>query len=206
MISFLVTTKNEGNYVNQLLQQLVTIISSEDEIVILDDYSDDELTLHILSEFSESYRNVNIFKHNLNKNFAEHKNFGKEKCSQFWIFQIDADELLSDYLANNIHTLLEYNQDIDLFLVPRINIVDGLTQDDVLKWNWRLNENGFVNFPDFQMRLFKNLSNIKWVNKVHERIEGFEKYAQLPAEENWSLIHHKHIERQRRQNEFYQTI
>lgn len=203
MISFVVTTKNEGQYIETLLSQLNSIKAENDEIIVVDDYSDDLDTINILDKWSHY---VKLYKHNLNNDFASHKNFAISKATQPWIFQIDADETLSDHLAQNLHTLLEYNSLIDLFLVPRINIVEGLTENDIAKWNWRVNAKNHVMWPDYQTRIFRRTADIKWVNKVHERIVGYQTVAQLPAEEDWALIHIKDIARQRKQNEFYARI
>jgi hypothetical protein len=53
-----------------------------------------------------------------------------------------------------------------------------------------------ANFPDFQFRLFKNTPNIRFKNKLHEKIEGYKEYSFLPAEEEWALYHDKTIETQ----------
>lgn len=204
MISYLVTTKNEGKCIETLLSQILNYMSDEDEIVIIDDNSTDQTTLNIL-ESAKSDR-VRVFKHDLNKDFASHKNFGKEQCNNKWIFQLDADETVSDYLMRNIHTLLEYNEEIELLAVPRVNIVNGLTQEDVNKWRWRVNEMGWVMWPDFQTRIFQNKPEIKWKNKVHEVITGHKTFTTLPEEKEWALYHIKDIERQRAQNALYDTI
>ena len=91
--------------------------------------------------------------------------------------------------------------------MPRVNIVNGLTQEDVIQWHWKLNEQGWVNWPDSQHRIFRNKPEIKWVNKVHEKIVGWRTYAELPSEDDsYALYHIKDIDRQRAQNEFYSTI
>jgi hypothetical protein len=149
---------------------------------------------------------IKKYEHNLNKNFAEHKNFGLSKCSKEWIFQIDADELLGPYLKSNLHDLLRSNSHVDLLVIPRVNIVKGITNEDIKNWNWSLNEKGYIQWPDYQTRLFKNKASIKWIGSVHERVEGFENYSVLPPDENWALIHTKDIDRQRKQNELYKTI
>jgi len=204
MISYLVTTKNEGKCIETLLSQILKYMSNEDEIVIIDDNSTDQTTLNILESVKSD--RVRIFKHDLNKDFASHKNFGKEQCNNKWIFQLDADETVSDYLMRNIHTLLEYNEEIELLAVPRVNIVNGLTQEDVNKWRWRVNEMGWVMWPDFQTRIFQNKPEIKWKNKVHEVITGHKTFTTLPEEKEWALYHIKDIERQRAQNALYDTI
>jgi len=204
MISYLVTTHNEGKCIETLLFQILEYMSDDDEIVIVDDNSTDKLTLNILESVKSD--KVRIFKHDLNKDFASHKNFGKEQCHNKWIFQLDADETVSEYLLKNIHTLLEYNNEIELLAVPRVNIVNGLTQEDVQKWRWRVNEMGWVMWPDFQTRIFQNKPEIKWKNKVHEVITGHKTFTTLPEEKEWALYHIKDIDRQRKQNALYETI
>jgi hypothetical protein len=61
-------------------------------------------------------------------------------------------------------------------------------------------------FPDYQTRLFRNTPEIRWQNKVHERIVGHKQMAPLPDEEEWAIYHVKDIARQRAQNEFYSTL
>lgn len=205
-ISFAITTHNEGQYIQDLLDQLVPYCEkSGDEIVIVDDNSTDPFTVNILEGYERS-GSIKLFNRALNGNFAEHKNFVSEQCSGDYIFQIDADEKLHPNLLEYLHDIVENNTEIDLFLIPRVNVVTGLTDDDIRRWGWRVNEHGWVMFPDFQTRLFKNHVDIHWEGKVHERIVGFKTVAPLPEEEEWSIYHIKDIERQRKQNDFYSTI
>ena len=206
MISFLITVKNEEEYIPRLIEQLVSVVDDGDEIIFLSDFSDYP-TLSLLENFRDnSNLSVEIYSHNLNNDFASHKNYGIEQCRCEWIVQLDADELMSHGLANNLHTLLEYNDDTELFLVPRVNIVEGLTQEDVNRWGWQVNDQGWVMWPDYQTRIFKNNEEIRWEGEVHERITGFQSYAPLPEEEDWALYHLKDILRQREQNDLYETI
>jgi hypothetical protein len=93
-----------------------------------------------------------------------------------------------------------------MFLVPRVNTVEGLTPEHIAKWGWNVSDKGWVNFPDYQTRIYKNIPEIKWEGKVHERIIGTKTFSPLPAEEVWSLYHPKEITRQEKQNNFYETI
>jgi hypothetical protein len=122
------------------------------------------------------------------------------------VFQIDADELPHEDLIKNLKPLLQENPTTDLFLVPRINTVDGLTQEHIQKWRWKVDWNGWVNFPDYQTRIVQNNPKIKWISKVHEVLVGHSKYALLPKEEEWCLYHHKHIDKQEHQNKFYNNL
>jgi len=207
-VSFAVTTHNEGECIERLLSQLEEHIEEcefEDEIVILDDFSDDSDTVSIL----ESYSNlpyVQLHRRALERDFGAHKSYLNTLCSGDYIFQIDADELLEPRLLENLHSILEANPTVDLFFIPRINTVDGLTDDHIRAWGWQVTDNGWVMWPDYQTRLYRNDSEIMWLGRVHERIQGFDTFAQLPAEEAFCILHHKHIEKQEEQNAFYSEI
>jgi glycosyltransferase involved in cell wall biosynthesis len=204
-ISYAILTHNEGAYIEKLLSFLSSKKRDEDEIVVVDDYSTDELTKAILEEH-EAMGNIRLIKNELKNNFARQKNFLTTQCKGDYIFQIDADEMLSEGLIENLPDILESNPDNEVYLVPRINTVDGLTQEHVAKWGWNVDMNGFINFPDYQWRIYKNDSKIVWINKVHERLSGFKTYAALPEYIEYCLLHHKTIDRQETQNKFYDTI
>jgi glycosyltransferase involved in cell wall biosynthesis len=139
--------------------------------------------------------------------FADWKNKLTSFCKGDYIFQIDADEYPNELLINHLPDLLELNPDNDVYLVPRVNTVDGLTQEHIDKWGWRVMANGWINWPDYQWRIWKNNAEIKWINKVHERLDGFKTYAQLPADtEALALYHPKTIDRQIKQNAYYDTL
>jgi len=208
-ISFGITTHNEGASLGELLEQLVTFIedtNTDDEIVILDDYSDDEETVNILSKYEGEYPFISIHYRALERDFGAQKTHLNSLCEGDYIFQIDADELVSQDLLENLHEIIEGNPTIDLFWIPRINTVDGLTDEHIEMWNWKVNEHGWVLFPDYQSRIYRNSPEIIWVGKVHERIDGIEKYGHLPPEPEYCLLHHKEISRQEKQNEFYSSI
>lgn len=141
----------------------------------------------------------------LNKDFAAYKNELIKHCSGEYIFQIDADELPSVDLLCTLPSILESNPDVDVYLVPRINTVSGITEEHIQKWRWSV-EGDRINFPDYQWRIYKNIPSIKWINKVHERLQGYNSYAFLPPEDEYCLLHPKTIEKQEKQNQFYNTL
>jgi hypothetical protein len=120
--------------------------------------------------------------------------------------QIDADEFPHKSLLTALPAILESNPDNEVYLVPRVNTVEGLTEEHIAKWRWNVDNKGWVNYPDYQWRIWKNKPEIKWVNKVHEVLDGYKTYAPLPAEEELSLYHPKGIERQEKQNAYYETL
>lgn len=201
-ISFAITAHNEHEELDRLLNQLDSSIRDVDEVVIQVDSTVTNQVLDVISK----YPAFSLHQFPLKGDFASFKNNLKSKCTGAWIFQIDADEYLHPALLENLPEILATNPTTDLFLLPRINTVEGLTQEHIQKWRWHVNDNGWVNYPDYQTRILQNHPKIKWVNKVHEVITGHSTYAMLPATEEYSLLHPKHITRQEAQNSYYSTL
>ena len=208
-ISFAITAYNEHEELKVLLNQLEQIAKSEDEIVIQLDSKATPEVLSLVDQFITKDFDFTVKKciFDLNNHFADFKNNLKSYCTKDWVFQIDADETLSETFSRVIHEVLDANDGIDLIAVPRVNIVKGLEQSDIIQWHWQVNSQGWVNWPDPQHRIFRNKPEVKWVNKVHEKIVGWKTYAELPSEDDsYALYHIKDIDRQRQQNEFYSKI
>ena len=203
-ISYSILTHNETNSLEKLLRFLVKWKDEGDEIIILDDFSDNQKTKELL-DFYVSAHDIVFEQRNLLGDFAGQKNYLKSMCSGDYSFNIDSDEMISRWFIKNVHDILDENP-IDLIYLPRINTVDGLTEQHVQQWGWSVNEEGWVNFPDWQGRIFKNRPNIKWERPVHEMIIGFQTYAHLPTEKPFCMLHYKRIEKQEQQNQKYAGI
>ena len=208
-IIFSITAYNEHEELQVLLSQLEQIAKPDDEIVIQLDSKATPEVLSLVDQFINKDFTFTVKKcvFDLNNHFADFKNNLKSYCTKDWVFQIDADETLSETFSRVIHEVLDANDGIDLIAVPRVNIVKGLEQNDIIQWHWQVNSQGWVNWPDPQHRIFRNKPEVKWVNKVHEVIVGWKTYAELPSEDDsYALYHIKDIDRQRKQNEFYSKI
>jgi len=206
-VTYAITVCNEIEEITKLVNFLHPRVQSEDEILI--QYDEGGVTddvMGYLRIINDLHDNINVIGFPLNKDFASYKNNLKNHAKGIFIFQIDADELPNEYLITNMHDLLEANKDIDLFFVPRVNTVEGLTPEHIQKWRWNVNEKGWVNWPDVQTRIYRRTSDIEWEGKVHERIKGYNTMTYLPLEEDFALYHPKHIERQEKQNALYETI
>jgi len=201
-ISYAVLTHNEGEYIEKLLSLLTTNKRPQDEIVVVDDFSKDELTKQIL----EKYKNQIVLNYRTFDGDHTQKNYLNSLCQGDYILQLDADELVYKELIDILPTLLEDNNEVDLFIIPRINTVEGLTQEWAQKWRWNVNENGWVNFPDWQMRLYRNCDWVKWNGLLHSKIEGYKTYVLLPTEEVYCILHPKQLDRQIEQNNLYDKI
>ena len=205
-ISYVITVCNELEEIQRLIPFLYEIIRKEDEIVVLlDKPKASPVLLDQLYKYSSADW-ITLKESAFQGHFADWKNELNRICSGDYIFQIDADELPNKTLIENLPSVLEHNSAVELYVVPRVNTVEGLTQNHIQKWGWNVNQNGWVNWPDFQTRIYKNTPELKWENKVHERLVGHKEFAYLPMEEEWALYHPKSIERQEKQNNYYDTL
>ena len=201
-ISYAILTHNEGEYIETLLSFLTKYKRNEDEIVIVDDFSDDELTKSILAKYKDQI----TLQYRVFDGDATQKNYLNSLCTKDYILQLDADELVSLDFLNMLPNLLELNDSVDLFIMPRINTVEGLTPEWANRWGWRVNEKGWVNFPDWQMRLYRNCDWVKWKGLLHSKIVVYKTYNNLPENELFCILHPKQLDRQIEQNNLYDKI
>ena len=205
-ISYAITVCNELKEIKRLIGYLVEGKRREDEIVILFDSKNGTKEVEEALDALNVINWYKLHKSPFNNHFADWKNLLTSLCTGDYIYQIDADELINEDLFEYLPSILEQNEEVDVYRVPRINTVKGLTQEHIQKWGWRVDEKGWVNFPDYQWRIYKNNGKIKWKNKVHEVLEGYKTLTALPTEEIYCLIHEKTIERQEKQNSYYNTL
>lgn len=203
-ISYGITVHNETEEINKLLEVLVSNIDEDDEIIICDDFSNSQ-TRDVIDHWDLHSPDSMVIKHYTRKlegNFADHKNSVIEKSTGDYIFHIDADEYPNEILLQQLKQILEIN-DVDLIWIPRVNTIDGMTDEHIQRWGWRVSEKRWVNYPDYQARVFRRDGDIRWTRPLHEYITGCKTYAHLPPHEELSLYHPKTIEKQEKQNLFY---
>ena len=206
VISYAITVCNEFVEIQRLVSFLLKNKRSEDNIVILYDSNKGDPKIEEYLRANSINGEFIWYKDSFNNHFADWKNKLTSLCTGDYIFQIDADEYPHIDLIESLPHILESNQDVEVYLVPRVNTVEGLTQAHIDKWRWFINEIGWVNYPDYQYRIHKNTPDIKWKNRVHERLEGYKVSTNLPAHEDYSLYHPKTIDRQEKQNNYYNTL
>ena len=207
-ISYAITVCNEHKEIKKLLTFLFEHKRKEDQVVVQMDKDNATKEVWDACEGFENkpFDEYKLGTYSLNKNFATYKNNLNKQCDGTWIFQIDADELPNEYLIEALPFILESNSEVEAYWVPRVNTVAGITDEHIQKWGWRVSEDGWVNFPDWQMRIYRNTENIYWIKPVHEQLKGYTKFANLPSEERYCLYHPKNIKRQEKQNKFYSEL
>jgi glycosyltransferase involved in cell wall biosynthesis len=214
-LSLAIGSHNEGEYLRSLLERLVSFLnttrkatSHEYEVVVVDDYSTEPITLQALQDYSPF---ISLHHHSLAHDFATHKNYMNSVCTGDYIVNCDADEWLSDDLLFNLPDIIESNPTIQAYWFPRVNTVQGLTDAHVRQWGWQLTtmdgyELPLINWPDEQCRMYKRSPDITWVGKVHETITGYKEYTHLPHDPAYAIQHHKTIARQTAQNDYYTSL
>lgn len=205
-ITYAITVCNEFIEIQRLVNFLLRHKRIQDNIVILFDEANGDPEVESFLRTHSINGEFSWHKGKFDRHFANWKNKLASLCNGDYIFQIDADEIPNEHLITNLPYVLEHNSAVELYTVPRVNTVEGLTPEHIAKWGWGVNEDGWVNWPDMQTRIYKNLPEIKWVNKVHERLNGYTQFAYLPIEEEWALYHPKTIQKQEKQNNLYDSI
>jgi glycosyltransferase involved in cell wall biosynthesis len=205
-LSYAITACNEYEEIIRLVTQLLNYKGENSEVVVLLDTPKSPTEMVEYLELQANADHITLIESEFDNDFAQWKNLLNSQCKGEWIFQLDADEYLEPDLIVNLEDILDTNMDKDMIVVPRINTVEGLTDEHIQKWRWSVNEKGWVNFPDVQTRIYKNLETIGWSGKVHERIVGFQNYTAFPTDEVYCIRHPKTIDRQEKQNNYYDTL
>ena len=167
-ISYGITVHNESEELNKLLEILVHKTDADDEIVIVQDGNDKKVE-EVISSWMNQYldaKGIYWYTRKLDGNFSDQKNYVIEQSSGDYIFHIDADEYPHETLIEQLPEILTIN-DVDLVWIPRVNTIDGMTEQDVMKWGWGVSEQGWVNYPDYQSRVFRRDEKIRWTRPLH---------------------------------------
>ena len=204
-ISYAITVCNEETEIQRLVTFLLKHKELQDEIVITYDSKNGTKSVDEYLRSHSVNGEFNWHPFEFEGNFSDLKNHTKDMCNGDYVFHLDADEIPHETLIEQLHTILDMN-DIDLVWIPRINTVDGITQEHIDKWGWKVNSKGWINYPDYQARVYKNVDTIHWTRRVHEYIVGTREYSHLPPYEELSLYHHKSIDKQEQQNRLYSDI
>jgi len=137
-LSYCITVCSELEELTALLNFLQLHIRNEDEIVI--QYDSESVTSEVLEYITlmaQIHENHMVFGFPLNGDFSTFKNNLKTLSTKDYIVALDADEIPNEYLVSVLGELLESNP-VDLIFVPRINTIEGLTDEHVTKWGWKI--------------------------------------------------------------------
>mgnify|MGYP000452718567 CR=1 FL=1 len=202
-ISYCIACWNEHEELARLLPRLIQNLGKEDEIIIQGD--EGKVTDEVMDVIREYCSYIQYFEFPLNKDFASFKNSLISEATKDYIFLLDPDEIPHPRMLQNLKWLLFENREIDVFRIPRVNIVQNITEQYVREQRWNLvrvqvpksdydSKNilemygiqdefiEVVNPFDPQSRIFKN-NGIKYHSdiKVHEQLINFKMRAEFPT-------------------------
>ena len=138
-ISYAIPVCNEHVEIQRLITFLLKHKKPQDTIVVL---FDSENGTSAVEQYLRSHSVNDEFiwiPYKFDGHFGNMKNKLTSHCGGDYIFQIDADEIPNESLMINIHAILEENE-VDVVLVPRVNTVEGLTDEHIKKWGWPISK------------------------------------------------------------------
>ncbi len=115
-LSIFIIAKNEEI---RIQSTLIPAVELTDEVIVIDSGSVDN-TQQICEEMGVQF----IF--NSWSGYGLQKRFGEEKCNHKWILNLDADEVMSPELVNELQQLFKNGEpQKGAWKIPRINIYPG---------------------------------------------------------------------------------
>lgn len=198
-ITYAICACDEHVELNSLLSFLSGIIDDEDEINVLVDTG--KVTDEVRFVIDKFKNQIVVNERKFCGNFSEHRNYHITKCTGDYILVLDADEMPQEKLIKDVKTFKS-----DILYIPRINIIPGCTGEWCDKMKFQLNHIGWINWPDYQGRFFKNNGVIRWDMGLHERLTGSDNIARLEANPNIALWHIKTVQKQEKQDVFYSNL
>jgi glycosyltransferase involved in cell wall biosynthesis len=128
--------------------------------------------------------------------FADQRNFGCEQLGTDWIFEVDADEIVSAPLLGGLRALVNDAEvaKADCLGIPRLNFIDGRMVVGPA------HKEGL----DYQYRLHRG--SCRWRGAVHEEIAGYRTRYELKVEDGHLLVHDKTSTRHAARNAYYGTL
>lgn len=191
-LTYTIQVCNESRELYSLLNFLSKTIDDEDDVnVVVDSNRITDRVESVLEHFKER---ITVFKRPFD-NFYLNSEFHADKATGDYTFLIDADEMPQELLIKNIKNIIK-ESGAEIIAVPRINIDPGYTEEFLKRRNYRINDVGWINWPDFQTRIFKKCDHIKWTNTMHTKLYGTNKAVALKPEPKLAMWHIKSIEKE----------
>jgi glycosyltransferase involved in cell wall biosynthesis len=195
-ISIALLTRNETTQFHWLMQALSPALSTIDEIVVVDDFSDAECVEAIRSY--EATMPIRFFQRALQFDFAKQRNHMKSLCKSEYIFFCDPDELPSETVISGLQDIVAMmaRLNIDACTLPRLNILyEG---DQILHpHNLDLDHPRYQPHWEDQFRILRNAPEIHWTMPLNEYLTGMRRCYRFPQADRYALLHPKIISSQR---------
>jgi glycosyltransferase involved in cell wall biosynthesis len=146
-ISCIIITHNESGNIRRCLEG----VGWTDEIILIDSFSTDD-TKKIASEFTDRIFDLKW------EGFGRAKEFARSRASGEWILSVDADEVVSEKLRDEIQKTAALDDPLDGYFLPRRSNFLGRW---IMGGGW---------YPDWVLRLFKKSKGNFTDRLVHEEV------------------------------------
>jgi glycosyltransferase involved in cell wall biosynthesis len=165
-ISLCIIAKNEADLIGQCIKSALPYVN---QVVLVDTGSTDRT-----KEIAESL-GAEVWDFPWINDFSAARNFSLDKAWGDWILFMDCDEEIEPNTGKSLITAVQ-SEDFDAYYIRIINVLGG---ENRVKFH--------------SIRLFRNLSQFRFIGKIHEQISysivkhsGREKIGQI----DFTLLHH----------------
>ena len=134
------------------IAECITSVKFADEVIVVNNSSTDRT-----DEIARKNGAI-VIKRDNNPMLNVNKNFGFTKATSDWILNLDADERATPELVSEIEKMINQENTVDGYYIPRKNIIFGKFIEHT---GW---------YPDYQLRLFKNGKGKFAEEHVHEMV------------------------------------
>ena len=192
-ITYSIQVCNESRELFSLLNFLVKTIDYIDNIhVVVDSLHKTEKVQKVLDHFKS---HITVFERPFDT-FYKNACYHTEVATGDYIFGIDADEMPQELLIKSIKQVISTTGS-EVIFIPRINIQPGITQEFLHTCKqFKVNEMNWINWPDFQGRVYKRVDHITWSDQIHTKLTGTDKVIGLNPIPQLALWHIKSMEKQ----------
>lgn len=202
LLSIAIMTHNEITEFAWLMEALSPHMNATTEIVVLDDFSGSDM-VKLVQSFP-----VRFFQRALDKNFSAQRNHLKSLCRGDFIFLLDPDEIPAPMLLRCLPNLIAAmrEHELDACSMPRLNrVLEASSPVDAR--TLKLTDDDLRTQPrDDQTKLVRNAPDIRWTNRVHERLLGARRVGRVPQHVQYAIWHVKQRSRLEGQTKFYRSI
>ena len=191
-ITYSIQVCNESRELYSLLNLLTRVIDDEDYIdVIVDSNNTTEKVSLVLEHFKDR---ITVYERPFD-NFKTNSSFHTDVAKGEYVFHIDADELPQQSLIKLLKQVIS-ETGAEIVAIPRINIHPDITEEEATERKWEINDVGFINWPDYQLRLHKKCDHIYWTDTLHTKLTGSDKVTGIKAIPSLAMWHIKSMDKQ----------
>jgi len=190
-ITYSIQVCNESRELFSLANFILKVKDDEDNLnIVVDSLHVTDKVRMVLEYFKDR---VTVYERPFDS-FYKNSQFHKEIATGDYVFSMDADEMPQEVLIKNLKKMIE-DSNPDSIAVPRINIHPGATAEFLKNSGFHANEVGWINWPDYQVRIYRNSPDVNWSDELHTKLVAQRQIA-INDRPEYAIWHIKSIEKQ----------